>query len=66
MICVTDTVVKAAFKRRIKQVKEAILSGEITFYNVPLVECYSWPEKLLNVTALNCTLLLLAERAKWN
>lgn len=57
-----DAVVKAAFRQRMEEIKDDIATGRIKFYNSPP----EWTEQLLKITSLNCTLLLLAERAKWN
>ena len=56
-----DVVVKAAFRQRMEEIKDDILAGRIKFYNPPP----EWTEELLNVTARNSVLLLLALRAKW-
>ena len=57
----SDKVVKVAFRQRMEGIKDDIAAGRITFYNPP-----QWTDKLLNITAMNCTLLLLAKEAKWN
>ncbi len=58
----SDIVVKAAFRQRIQEIKDDIAAGRIKFYNSPP----EWTDKLLNITALNCVLLLLTQEAKWN
>ena len=62
MVKASDTVVRAAFRQRMQETKEDIADGRIKFYNSPP----EWTEQLLNLTALNSVLLLLAEEAKWN
>ena len=57
-----DAVVKAAFRQRVEEIKEDIAAGRITFHNSPP----EWTEQLLKITSLNCALLLLAERSRWN
>ena len=54
-------IVKADFKRRMYQVRDDIEMGRLTFHNTP-----EWTDKLLNITALNLTMLMLAEEARWN
>jgi len=58
----SDIAVRAAFRQRMQEIKDDIGAGRIKFYNSPP----EWTEKLLNITALNCVLLLLAQEAKWN
>lgn len=58
----SEVVVKAAFKKRLEEIKDDIEAGRISFYNPPEV----WTEELLSKTALTCVLWLIAERAKWN
>ena len=56
-------VAKAAFQRRMDEIKDDITAGRIKFYNPPP----EWTEGLLKLTALNSVLLLLlAHEAKWN
>lgn len=58
----SSKVVSLIFRRRFEEVKDDIANGRITFYNSPP----EWTDKLLNVTALNCTLLQIHEEARWN
>lgn len=58
----SDIVVQAVFRIKFEKIKDDIEAGRIIFYNQPEV----WTEKLLNITALNSILLLLAYEAKWN
>ena len=58
----SDAAVRAAFRLRMQEIKDDIAAGRIKFYNAPP----EWTEQLLKITSLNCALLLLAERAKWN
>ncbi len=58
----SDAAVRTAFRQRVQEIKDDIAAGRIKFYNSPP----EWSEKLLNITALNCVLLLLAQEAKWN
>ncbi|MDP2730477.1 MAG: hypothetical protein Q8O55_08335 [Dehalococcoidales bacterium] len=58
----SDAAVRAAFRQRMQEIKDDIAAGRIKFYNSPP----EWTEQLLEVTALNCALLLLAQEAKWN
>ena len=62
MVRASDIAVKAAFRQRMQEIKDDIAAGRITFYNSPP----EWTEQLLEITALNCVLLLLAQEAKWN
>lgn len=57
-----SVVVKAAFRQRMVEIKDDIAAGRIKFWNSPP----EWTEKLLEITSLNCALLLLADRARWN
>jgi len=57
-----DLAVRKSFRLRIDEIKDDIAAGRIKFYNSPP----EWTEQLLNVTAMNCVLLLLADRSKWN
>jgi|GEM_PF-3796331 len=58
----SDAAVRAVFRLRMQEIKDDIAAGRIKFSNSPP----EWTEQLLEITALNCVLLLLAERAKWN
>ena len=58
----SDVVVKAAFRQRFDEIKDDIEAGRLTFRKQPEV----WTEKMLNLTALNCVLWLIAEEAKRN
>jgi len=58
----SDAAVRAVFRQRMQEIKDDIAAGRIKFSNSPP----EWTEQLLEITALNCVLLLLAERAKWN
>ena len=58
----SDTVVRAAFRLRMREIKDDIAAGQIKFFNSPP----EWTEQLLEITALNSVLLLLAQEAKWN
>ena len=58
----SSVVVKAEFARSLEETKSDIAAGRITFRNPPL----EWTEKMLNITALNCTLLKIREEARWN
>lgn len=58
----SESIVKAIIKRRFDEVKADIKSGRRKFYNSPP----EWTEELLNITARNCVLMLLANEAKWN
>lgn len=62
MVSKADEVVRLDFRRRVEEMRQGICSGEVKFFNPP----DEWTDKLLNTTALNCTLLLLAELSKWN
>ena len=58
----SEKVVKRTFKKRLDEIKDDLKAGRITFHNPPEV----WTERLINITALNLVLLLIAEEAKWN
>ena len=58
----SDLAVSASFRQRMEEVKDDIAAGRIKFNNSPP----EWTEQLLSVTALNCVLLLLADRSKLN
>lgn len=58
----SNIVVMTAFRIRFDEVKADIKAGRITFKNSPP----EWTEKMLNITALNYVMLLLAEEARWN
>lgn len=62
MVRACEIAVKAAFCQRMQEIKDDIAAGRIKFSNSPP----EWTEQLLEITALNCVLLLLAQEAKWN
>jgi len=62
MVRACDLAVRAAFRRRMQEIKDDIAAGRIKFSNSPP----EWTEQLLKITAFNCVLLLLAQEAKWN
>ena len=62
MVRACDIAVRAAFRLRMHEIKDDIAAGRIKFSNSPP----EWTEQLLEITALNCVLLLLAQEAKWN
>jgi len=53
---------KVAFEKRLDEIKDDIEAGRITFRKQPEV----WTKKMLNITALNCVLLMIAAESKWN
>ena len=57
-----DLAVRVSFRHRVEEIKDDIAAGRIKFYNAPP----EWTDQLLEVTALNCVLLLLADRSKFN
>lgn len=57
-----ETVVKAVFQQRVEEIKDDILAGRLTIRNAPA----EMPGEMLDILALNCVLLLLAEEARWN
>ena len=58
----SDVVVEAAFRQRMEEIKDDISAGRLTIRNAP----EEMSEKMLDMLALNCALLLLAHEAKWN
>jgi len=58
----SQSVVKCAFRQRFDEVRDDLENGRIKFWASPEV----WVKKQLDITALNCVLLLLAKEAKWN
>ena len=62
MVRAYDIAVRAAFRQRMQEIKDDIVTGRIKFYNSPP----EWSEQLLELTALSCVLVLLAQEAKWN
>lgn len=62
MVAASDIAVKAAFQQRMEEIKDDILGGRLTIRNAPA----EMSERMLNMLALNCVLLLLAQEVKWN
>ena len=53
---------KVAFEKRLDEIKDDIEAGRITFRKQPEIRT----EKMLNITALKCVLLIIAAESKWN
>jgi len=58
----SSVVAEIAFRQRFDEFKDDIANGRLTFRIQPP----EWTEQLLNITALSCALLKIAEEAKWN
>jgi len=62
MVKASDIAVRAAFRLRMQEIKDDIAAGRIKFSNSPP----EWTEHLLEITALNWVMWVLAQEAKWN